>query len=86
MFIKRSWKFIHIQCHVNNITDIYLCNFSLYVLTVYHPPSNSSDNNSSLLHFISEFCTNKEVILQGDFNLPSLKWDNVDVLDTCFTI
>ena len=24
---------------------------------------------------MTEFCTDKEVLMQGDFNLPSLKWN-----------
>ena len=51
IFIKSSRK----CSHVSNVTLIYLCDSSLYILMVFPPPSNSSDNNSSLFHFISEF-------------------------------
>ena len=31
--------------------------------------------NDSLRTFLSEFCIDKNVLMLGDFNLPSIKWD-----------
>ena len=57
-----------------NVTSIHLPAFDVYCLLVYHPPSNSQDANDSVLNLIAEFCVGKEVILVGDFNLPSIDW------------
>lgn len=50
------------------------------MLIVYRPPSNSFEDNLQLVSFISNFCVNKEVIILGDFNLPSIDWRNGDAL------
>ena len=57
-----------------NVTSIHLPAFDVYCLLVYPPPSNSLDANDSVLNLITEFCVGKEVILVGDFNLPSIDW------------
>ena len=33
-----------------------------------------------MLDFLADFCSDKEVLILGDFNLPSLSWDSDDVL------
>ena len=57
-----------------NIISFHLTAFDVHCLLVYRPPSNSSDVNNAVLRYITEFCTDKEVILIGDFNLPSIDW------------
>ena len=51
------------------------------MLNVYRPPSISSADNTNLLNFIEQFCSEREVVLLGDFNLPSINWasDTPDV-------
>ena len=68
------------MCTLNNVVIIYLYSFDIYIIRVYHPPSNSDVENSFLINFLMEFCHDKEVVLHGDFNLPSLKW-NIDMLE-----
>ena len=82
VYIRSNIKFTQIPCPVSNVVAVHLFILNIYVVTVYRPPSNSHDDNAALISFISEFCENKEILLQGDFNLPSLRWDNYDVLDT----
>ena len=53
---------------------IHLFEFNIYVVNVYRPPLYNSDENFNLISFLNNFCINNEVIVQGDFNLPSLKW------------
>ena len=51
----------------------------VYVYVVYRP-SNSPDENQALIDFIFNSCADKEVIILGDFNLPSiliLTWSNL---------
>ena len=57
-----------------NIISFHLTAFDVHCLLVYRPPSNSPDVNKAVLRYITEFCTDKEVILIGDFNLPSIDW------------
>ena len=46
-------------------------------MMVYRPLSNSSGDNNHLSQFIWNFSVDREVILIGDFNLPSINWGNV---------
>ena len=85
VYISSSIKFVRIDCSVSNVVVVYICSLDLYVLTVYRPPSFSVEDNAALIDFIVEFCLDKEVIVQGDFNLPSLRWDNDDVLGAYVT-
>ena len=57
-----------------NVISVHLPAFDVYFLLVYRPPSNPPVANDSVLNLISEFCVGKEVILVGDFNLPSIDW------------
>ena len=43
---------------------------------VYRSPSNPSEDNNHLSHFILNFSVDREVILIGDLNLPSTIWSN----------
>ena len=43
---------------------------------VYRPPSNSSEDDNQLSQFILYFSVDREVILIGDFNWPSINWGN----------
>ena len=76
VFIKNSIKFSEIPCPMKNVVISHLIDFNLYVITVYRPPSYNPNENQALMSFLAEFCPNKEVILQGDFNLPSLNWNS----------
>ena len=58
-----------------NILSIHLTTFDVHCLLVYRPPSNLPPVNDSVLDLITEFCSDREVILVGDFNLPSIIWD-----------
>ena len=46
----------------------------MYISVIYRPPSSSLDQYENLISFISDFCVGREVIILGDFNLPSLNW------------
>ena len=61
-----------------NTLSLYLPTYDMYVLTVYKPPSNRELENTSLVNFIANFCAGKEVLILGDFNLPSIRWAQDD--------
>ena len=43
-------------------------------MSVYRPPSNSYEDNSSLLEFFRNCLSGRELVVLGDFNLPTLCW------------
>ena len=75
VYIRSSFKYNVISCDVPNVLIIFLCGFNVYVVNVYRPPSYNGEENGALINFLNSFCNDKEVIIQGDFNLPTLRWD-----------
>ena len=54
----------------NNIKRVYGC--------IYRSPNSSPDNNSKILEnmrWINELCN--EIVLVGDFNLPTINWETL---------
>ena len=59
---------------------VKLTEFNVFLILVYRPPSNSVETNLNLINFLLDFCTGREVILLGDFNLPSVNWGTFPVV------
>ena len=59
-----------------NTLALHLPKHDLFVIVVYRPPSNSPAENEALLNFLSVFSIGKEIVIMGDLNLPSIKWNN----------
>ena len=57
---------------VPNIIAVHLLDWNLWILAVYHPPSYRQAENTALIEAILDFCESREVVILGDFNLPSL--------------
>ena len=84
IYVKSHLKVGKITKPIPNVLAIHLTDYDLYVLTVYRPPSNSPDENTRLAEFLENFVTGKEVIILGDFNLPTIKWgDNSPDSQAC---
>ena len=92
MYIKNSLKAIIVndQPAYPNSLALFLPAYNLHVLTVYRPPSYSQDDNNNLISYIRQFSVGKELIILGDFNLPSIQWNrpiadlNLTPTDTLF--
>ena len=71
IYIKKN---IELMVNCPNVVCIRLVRLSIFVIMVYRPPSNSSEDNYHLSQFILKFFVDREVIINGDFNLPSNNW------------
>ena len=78
-YIKEGIKYSLVDCNINNVLVLNLYEYNFYIVNVYRPPSNTSSENDLLVNFILDFCKNKEIVIVGDFNLPSIKWDLGDM-------
>ena len=74
IYVKESLKFDRVDVSHVNCLSLRLSNLDLHVVAVYRPPSNSPEQNQSLLNFLLHSCADKEVLILGDFNLPSISW------------
>ena len=80
VFVAKKYKVSQVPTFISNALVVYFHDFDLYVLNVYRPPSNNMADNDDLVNFILNFCDSREVLVLGDFNLPSLKWNIPDIL------
>ena len=75
MYVKESFQIDRVDLSHNNCLSLRLAKLDVYVYIVYRPPSNSPEQNQALTDFLLNNCGDKEVIIMGDFNLPSIAWD-----------
>lgn len=74
LYLHEDFVFLSIEVDIPNVAAVHLVNYDLYIVSVYRPPSYSILENRCLIDFLLNFCPGKEVILTGDFNLPSIDW------------
>ena len=79
VFIKDTIKYEQIVNFSSNVVLVQLPDFNIYVCIVYRPPSYSDLDNLALIEFLESMCGNKEIIILGDLNLPTLTWQNYNV-------
>ena len=77
LYIHQSIKFEKIDISCPNVISISLPELNVHIVGAYRPPSQSATENQVMLDYLSRYCIGKEVIILGDFNLPSLSWDQI---------
>ena len=82
LYIKSDIKFRFLDEGCANVCCVHLVDFDVFVAMVYRPPSNGSDENTSICDFLYSFCDSREVLVLGDFNLPSVPWNDDNFLGT----
>ena len=85
LYVCNSLKHVEVEVPIPNVAAVHLTDLDVFILSVYRPPSSSQQNNESLAHLIRSFSAQREVLILGDFNLPSLKWSEPSVLDSYIT-
>ena len=55
-----------------NVCSVFLPDYEIFIVVVYRPPSYSLHDNTILIDFLTDFCTNRDVMVMGDFNQPSI--------------
>ena len=81
LFVRRGLHFVEHSLDCPNVAAIHLLDVDIWVLAVYRPPSYDEACNSRLIQLILTFCADREVVVLGDFNLPSLAWPLENALD-----
>ena len=56
---------------LNNVAVTHLVDFKVLV-SVYRQPSSSNAENVALQDFLKTFSVRRELLVLGDFNLPSI--------------
>ena len=76
IYVRKNLKPVPFDVNIPNLAVVFLPAPALYIVSIYRPPSYDEVQNLQLREFLLEFCLDKEVIVLGDFNLPSLKWSS----------
>ena len=79
LYVSKSLAALLLDVPLPNIVVVYIPELDIHVVSVYRPPSYGPDENESLARFLVEFSLGKELLIMGDFNLPSLQWGNGEV-------
>ena len=74
LYLKNCLDFVSVDVNVRNVLVVHVLRYDFFIVVVYRPPSSSVLDNDRLLAFLMEFCYGKEVVLLGDFNLPTVQW------------
>jgi len=82
IYVNCDIKFQEVINDIPNSTVIHLIPNDIHIVCTYRPSSYSINDDFALLSYIGELCHDKEVFVLGDFNLPSLRWDLENLLNT----
>ena len=82
-YVRNSLMVDSVTKSLPNTLTFRLVQFNVFILVVYRPPSNSPIENERLADFMTDFCSDKEVIIVGDLNLPTINWVHDDQAVGC---
>ena len=81
LYVRREVRFVCIELDIANAAAVHLLDFDVWLIAAYRPPSYSEADNARLVQVITDFCEGREVVVVGDFNLPTLRWCPEHVLN-----
>lgn len=74
IYVHNALVSVHLDIPVNNLVGVYLPDYNIHILAVYRPPSSLPLDDAIFLSYLNDFAPGKELIILGDFNLPSIQW------------
>ena len=85
LYVAESLGVVPIEVEVPNVLSVFVGEWDIHIVVVYRPPSYSQSENEVLLSFLANYTIENNIILLGDFNLPSLRWGCEDMFDGYIT-
>ena len=79
IYVSKEFNCVKVVLDMQNVVVVYLKDFDVYVVSIYRPPSYSGEQNQRLIDFIKNFSIGRELIIMGDFNLPTLRWPTQNI-------
>ena len=76
VYVADALKFEEVELDLPNLVILKLMEFAMTVIVAYRPPSYNDIENNKLCDALWAVSAESEVLILGDFNLPSLKWDS----------
>ena len=81
LFVRNRLRFEEVVLRYLNVAAMHILDLDGWVLALCRPPSYGDAQNNSLINLMSDFCIGREVVVLGDFNLPTLTWSSDRVID-----
>ena len=78
VYVSCLLRSVQVEVGIPNVSVVSIVGMGVHVVCAYRPPSYTESENASLMDFLLEFCVGREVVVVGDFNLPSLGWGSAD--------
>ena len=75
VYVSSSIPVLELPNPVPNLVSIQLPVHNLTIIIAYRPPSNTPYEDGLLIDFLKDFCKDRNCLLLGDLNLPTLKWN-----------
>ena len=76
LYMRDSLTIVEEPLNCPNAICVYLSCMDVRILVAYRAPSNTDMENDSLRATIQDKCNDKDTLLLGDFNLPTLDWES----------
>jgi hypothetical protein len=73
-YVRNTLSCVSVEVLVPNAHVVLLRRYNLYLVVLYRPPSYAERENQQVVDFLLDFCGDKEVVVLGDFNLPTVDW------------
>ena len=74
LYVKCDITATIVPANVPNTLAVSLPELNTLLVVTYRPPSLPELDNDALMHYIDSIAFGKDILLLGDFNLPTLKW------------
>ena len=78
LYVADTLSCVQVEVDLPNVVVCRVLEYNRYIISLYRPPSYTDMENDRLLNFLSDFCSGRDVLLLGDFNLPTLKWSEME--------
>ena len=75
LYVSVCYSAHKVEVDLPNLVVVYIKELNIYVFSVYRPPSYEAEQNRKLCDFLMNFSVGKDILVLGDFNLPSVVWD-----------
>ena len=81
LYVAESLQVVPVDVDLPNVLSVFVKAWEVHILVIYRPPSYTQSENQAVLSFLADYTIDNNVILLGDFNLPSIKWGSQSMLD-----
>ena len=77
LYMNLDLDVVEVNVGLPNVFVVNFFSWNAYVIVVHCPSSFGTSENVAFIQSLVDFCVGKDVIVVGDFKLPSLHWNDM---------